>query len=124
MAELTLGQRVRVTATLHRTCPGGETVRATTRKEWLTIETPEPFDGVVVGARTYYNGLAHWGSYDDPGWWQVESSLPVILVATHLRQTAIPCPPEHVHPADPAPEPPAEPDGPHLLTLLEEDPDA
>lgn len=123
MAELTLGQRVRYTATLTRT----DDPVARRRRVWRPDPTwghPDGREGIVVGLRTLANGISDWdpdGGYE----WVPQETFPAVLVAFHVRRKPVLCPVDAVTPAaDPAPEPPAEPDGPHLLTLLEEGPDA
>lgn len=95
---IALGQRVRFTRALWRTTGGDGPVRGSIRKQWEP--SPDwaehgPKEGVVVGTRTLQNGYVLWGSYEDPSTWHVESTVPSVLVSTHLRAN-----PVHVHPDD------------------------
>jgi len=94
---LQLGDRVRVTATLDRVYQPAEAdptgspyagLRA--RKLWErrsapVFRTARTLEGIIVGARTVYDGSVEYGWEDNPTVFRAERSHRVYLVATGLR---------------------------------------
>lgn len=89
-----LGDRVRITHILRRRSyriPD----RGADRKRWEPQHRPSANEGIVIGARTLFDGEAVWG-YDEPTRFEQTATVKAYLVATHLYRRPVLVLPEHM----------------------------
>ncbi len=87
MTDLKLGDMVHATNPLRR-----RRSYVTRRHEWLTprYRAGKPIEGMVVGLRTYQDGVCSGGSNsDDPVTFKSDKSLKVALVCWHVRRKPV-----------------------------------
>lgn len=90
-----LGDRVRITHTLTRTRRRGDTPQ-TDRKQWEPRRRLGADEGIVVGARTLFDGTVDWGGYDEPARFEQTATVKAYLVATSMRTRPVFVLPEHM----------------------------
>lgn len=100
LPALTLGERVRVSHTLHRETQSRKPPGALHEQRWRVWEPTllgnGPLDGIVIGVRTYADGEVVTDYHDMINQFRPRRHYPVVLVVFDIRQKSVSCLPKHL----------------------------